>query len=300
MTRGVISASRLVATHARGAREELEDSGPAVAGSAPTTVEYIALGEGRSRIVSPADRNIERAALGLGPTDVALGLFGGLTADKRVLPILRSVRAARVRIPGLRLVVAGAPAPDMDLEALIAEAGLAESVTLLAPPDAAAFDRLIDAVDVSLNLRWPTALETSGPWLRALASGRPTITIALAHQTHVPALDPRTWQTWPGTPGQEPITVAVDILDEEHSLRLAIYRLAADANLRTSLGGAARRYWESEHSIARMTDDYVRVIERAASRPDPTIALPSALRPDPLSLTTALLAPFDGVSCGLR
>jgi hypothetical protein len=265
-----------------------------------TAVEYIALGEGRSRTLSAKDRTSERAALGLGPTDVALGLFGGLTADKRVLPILRSVHATRVRIPGLRLIVAGAPGPDMDLETLIADTGLTKSVTLLAPPDDAAFDRLIDAVDVSLNLRWPTALETSGPWLRALASGRPTITIALAHQSHVPALDPRTWQMWPGTLGQEPITVALDILDEEHSLRLAIYRLAADADLRRSLGGAARRYWESEHSIARMTDDYVRVIERAAARPDPKAALPAALRPDPLALTASLLTPLNGVSCGLR
>ena len=29
------------------------------------------------------------------------------------------------------------------------------------------------ACDVSLNLRWPTARETSGPWLRALAAGTP-------------------------------------------------------------------------------------------------------------------------------
>src|SRR6185312_6461911 len=28
------------------------------------------------------------------------------------------------------------------------------------------------ACDVSINLRWPTAREMSGPWLRALAAGR--------------------------------------------------------------------------------------------------------------------------------
>ena len=33
----------------------------------------------------------------------------------------------------------------------------------------------------ALNLRWPTAREMSGPWLRALAAGRPTVIIDLAH-----------------------------------------------------------------------------------------------------------------------
>jgi hypothetical protein len=43
-----------------------------------------------------------------------------------------------------------------------------------------------------LNLRWPTALETSGPWLSCLAMSRPTVLIDLAHQGTCPTLDPRT------------------------------------------------------------------------------------------------------------
>jgi hypothetical protein len=49
------------------------------------------------------------------------------------------------------------------------------------------------ACDVTLNLRWPTARETSGPWLRALAAGRATVITDLVHLDDVPSLDPRTW-----------------------------------------------------------------------------------------------------------
>jgi hypothetical protein len=105
--------------------------------------------------------------------------------------------------------------------------GIARAVTMLPPPDTETFDRAIAAVDVTINLRWPSALETSGPWLRALAAARPTITTALAHLSHVPALDPQTWLPRPGNGQADPITVAVEILDEGHSLRRAMHRLGA-------------------------------------------------------------------------
>ena len=110
---------------------------------------------------------------------------------------------------------------------------------------------------MALNLRWPTAREISGPWLRCLAAGTPTVTIDLVHTADVPALDPRTWQAG----GPEPCTVAIDILDEAHSLRLAMKRLATDEQLRASLADAGRRYWAAHHSIEGMVEDYRALID---------------------------------------
>jgi len=180
----------------------------------------------------------------------------------------------------------------------------------------------IAACDVSLNLRWPTAREVSGPWLRALAAGRPTITIDLAHMVDVTALDPRTWKMnhaairdsqfatredrvrdaaadadhpnrEPRTANREPVTVAVDILDEDHSLRLAMRRLATDPELRASLGQAGRRYWEREHSLPRMVEDYERVIAEAATTPAPRVRLPAHLVNDGDRLLNDTLAQFS-------
>ena len=120
----------------------------------------------------------------------------------------------------------------------------------------------------------------SGPWLRALAAGLPTVTIDLAHMADVPSLDPRTWRLRPtgsGTGTIPPVTVAIDILDEDHSLRLAMRRLASDAALRAELGAAGRRYWDDEHSDARMVEDYRRVLAVAAARPAPEAARPAHL-----------------------
>jgi hypothetical protein len=135
------------------------------------------------------------------------------------------------------------------------------------------------ACDVSLNLRWPTAREMSGPWLRALAAGLPTVIVDLAHLADVPSLDPRTWRIRPGSGirDPDPVTIAIDILDEDHSLRLAMRRLASDAALRARVGAAGLRYWDREHSMPRMIEDYRRIIAAAAAHPAPAVALPAHL-----------------------
>ena len=137
----------------------------------------------------------------------------------------------------------------------------------------------IAACDATLNLRWPTAGEISGPWLRCLALGLPTVIVDLAHLADVPSLDPRTWQTHGGQ-SAAPVCIAVDILDEDHSLALAMRRLAAQPAFRERLGHAAADYWRREHTVERMVDDYRGLIARALAAPTPAAALPPHLRDD--------------------
>jgi glycosyltransferase involved in cell wall biosynthesis len=206
--------------------------------------------------------------LGIGDDSLVFGVFGGLTPEKRVPQVLSAFTAVLPYAPNARLLLAGAPASHYDVAADVRRYGLQSLVTITGylETDAALTDA-VAAADVALNLRWPTAREMSGPWLRALAAGVPTVTIDLWHTGHVPSLDPRTWQPNGDVPGDAPVTIALDILDEDHSLRLAMRRLASDAALRRSLGAAGRAYWEREHSVERMLDDYRHLLPNAAARP---------------------------------
>jgi hypothetical protein len=144
-------------------------------------------------------------------------------------------------------------------------------------------------------LRWPSAGETSASWLRALAAGRPTIVTALAQHADVPVLDPRTWTTCcasPSTPPQPAVAVAIDPLDEGHSMVLALKRLGADAALRAALGASAHACWRRDHTIDRMAGDYEAVITEAAALPPPAAALPPHLRADGLEGARETLAAF--------
>ena len=91
------------------------------------------------------------------------------------------------------------------------------------------------------------------------------------------------------------IAVAVDILDEDHSLGLAMRRLASDPDLRRQLGERGRRYWESGRTVRHMVDGMDRAIRLAANLPAPERPLPEPLRPDPFGLARRLAAPC-GVS----
>jgi hypothetical protein len=206
-------------------------------------------------------------------------------------------------VPSLRFA---ATAEHYDLFADIVRWRLEQSTTVTGYLDEGdEFDACIASCDVGMNLRWPTAREISGPWLRCLAAGKPTIIIDLVHLTSVPSVDPRTWQpnnTVCGSgdgalPG--PICVAIDILDEAHSLKLAMHRLAIDAGLRAALGSAARAYWFEEHSFEAMVSDYLRLIPAAASTDASMTRLPEHLIDDGDRRLRELLQPF-GVPCPLR
>jgi len=310
MTRLVVEASRLTAVHAAPMARELKTELPHAAITSIRLAHGTPVTEGQVR----RSRGRVRGTYGLSNDSVVFGVFGGLTPEKRIPPILEAFAAVLPYAPAAHLLLAGAAARHYDVGADVRDRGLGSRVTITGYLDTdEALTECIAACDVSLNLRWPTAREMSGPWLRALAAGRPTITIDLAHLVDVPSLDPRTWRTNPGSglrdpgsgasgsephwdphsripepasripqpgsriPDPEAVTVAIDILDEHHSLRLAMRRLATDQQLRASLGAAGQRYWEREHSMPRMLEDYDRILADAAGRPAPSVTLPQHL-----------------------
>ena len=273
MVRSLIEASRLVAVHGEATRRGLLESIPANSEADPAE-KIVAVRLGHGDPVS-ADRRQRarrevRAALGIADDAVLFGLFGGLTPEKRIPQVLAAMQALVPYAPSARLLLAGAPAAHYDVHAGIAN-GLRDRVTVTGYLAESELTDYLAACDVSLNLRWPTARETSGAWLRALAAGVPTIITDLIHLGGVPSLDPRTWtEHGPSALGSyspKPVCVAIDILDEDHSLRLAMRRLAQDAELRERLGRAGRAWWEREHSLEVMVEDYVQLIASAAARP---------------------------------
>jgi glycosyltransferase involved in cell wall biosynthesis len=290
MRRTVIESALLVGVHSRGGLRELQESWP----SRPMA--HIALGEGAT--AAPGASARFRAAHGMPSDAVLFGVFGALTEEKRIGPVLRAFVAAHALHPSARLVLAGWPDPALRIPELIESRGLNGVVSVITGLADAAFEEAIAAMDVCVCLRWPTAGEMSGPWLRALANARPTIITDLAHLSHVPTLDPRTWKrnapAIDGSVGDDDraAAIAVDVLDEEHSLRLAMARLAVDAELRDRVGRAGRAYWEEEHTVGKMVSDYELAIARAVTLPMPAAPLPPHLRPDPIDRARAILAPF--------
>jgi hypothetical protein len=122
---------------------------------------------------------------------------------------------------------------------------------------------LLNNADIVIAVHWPPADELTVA-LAGMAAGRAVIVLETESTAGWPALDPQTWQPR-GWNGQSPIVVSIDPRDEEHSLALALRRLAADAQLRASLGTAAHGWWRQHATLEHAVHAWRSILEEAVT-----------------------------------
>jgi glycosyltransferase involved in cell wall biosynthesis len=276
LRRAAVTAARALAVHSPGLADELRPE-------LPPGVPLVTIPMG-TRPHAPRGR----APVENRPTIAA---FGGVTPEKRVPQLLRAFSRAVEAAPSAHLLLVGETRDYYDVAADARALGIGSRVTITGYVPEPHLDDWIEAADVCVCLRWPTSRETSASWLRCLAAGKATVTTDLVHTVDVPSLDPRTWErqwawsagdtAYAGEGAPAPVCVAVDILDEDHSLGLALRRLAADADLRARLGAAGRRWWDARYTLPHMVAGYEQALAAALdapAQPPGADSLPAHLR----------------------
>lgn len=172
---------------------------------------------------------------------VLLGSFGQMTAEKQIDAALRAFSRVRTTHPDAHYLLVGEPRPDVDLDHLVSELGLAGFVHRVGRVnDLSEFEDWIHTADVVVNLRQPTVGETSGVALRALAVARPLIVY-----NH-------------GWYGELPEDAAVKVAPgDDDALYRAMERLIASVELRRSMGVAGQDYIQRHCLPARVARAYV-------------------------------------------
>lgn len=156
--------SRAVVVHNRWAAERLQSFGVAT----PVHVVPHPFEEWDMRSAGPPPANV-------------IGLFGFLTSAKRSEVVLRAFADARRIRPDLQLLVVGEPAPNIDVAQLAGE-----GITFTGYVDDAQFAAYYGRVAKLVNLRYPTAGETSGTLIRAFEAGRPVAVSDYAQFAELP------------------------------------------------------------------------------------------------------------------
>ncbi len=188
-----------------------------------------------------------RAKLGIRPDDFVVACLGLLTREKQIDTVARAVARAASSLPGVRLLLVG-PVPDrVRLESHLARLGVAERTVVTGRVPLEELAAHIEAVDLAVHLRYPTARETSAALLRVLAQGRPVVMSDHEHLADVP----------------EEAVVRADLVDEEGDVTRAILRLSGNAPARRALGAAAREFARREHSPDRTLAAYEDALEKA-------------------------------------
>jgi len=152
---------------------------------------------------------------------------------------------------------------------------------LAGPPDA-----------IVESLRWPVDGSALADALAGFAAARPVIVFDCTETADWPSIDPHDWRQ--RSPA-DPICVAIDPRDEDHSRRVAIARLNDDSALRQRLGAAAQAWWRAHATVDIAAAAFDEVLKEARSLAPPR--RPSDWPPhaadDGTRLTRDLLAPFD-------
>ena len=267
MRQVVLDSSRSVLVHNSWLADELRLESPEL------PVEVVEMGvpdppQGQSAGAEVRHRH------GVPDAAVLFAAFGKVTPEKRISQTLHALATLEHEAPPWHLLLCGEPVDYYDATREAQRLGIGHRVSLTGYITDDEMPAYFSAADVCVCLRWPSSRETSASWLRYLAAGKPTIITDLVHLSDVPSLDPRNWKVT-GCPAGfdardrsiDPACVSIDILDEDHSLALAVARLAVDTTLRASLGGAARRLWDKRFTLGRMAAGYGRAIESARRTP---------------------------------
>lgn len=241
-----VEAARLVAVHngfmARAVREEAPEVEVV---TLPMPVRPLPVADGAAASL--------RARLGFAPDDVVVGCFGLLTPEKRVETIARAVARVAAALPSLRLLLVGATPDPAWLQALLERVGVAPRTAVAGRVPFEELGAHLEAADLAVHLRYPTARETSAALLRLLAQGRPVVIADLEHQAAIP----------------EEAALRVDVADEEGEVTRALLRLGERPDLRARLGRAAAAWAAREHSFARAAEAWVQALARCAALPAP-------------------------------
>ncbi len=171
-----------------------------------------------------------RARLGIPPAAPLLGSFGFQTPIKRTEVAIRAL--ARRELAGAHLVIVGDVSPILDLEGEARRAGVAQRVHQAGYLGYEEFEAAIAACDLAVNLRYPTAGETSASLLRVLAVGQPTAVSDYAQFGDLP----------------DGVVLKVPLgEDEVEALANEAARALADPGRLAAMGEAARDYVRREH-----------------------------------------------------
>jgi len=172
-----------------------------------------------------------RQRLGIAPDTPLIGSMGFQTPIKRTDQVIAAL--GRPGMEQAHLLIAGEVSPVLDFASAAEDAGAADRVHTMGFLDFEEFEQAIAACDLCVNLRYPTAGETSASLLRVLAVGRPAIVSDYAHSAELP----------------DDVVVKIPLGEGEvDELAQRVGDLLADRPRLAQMSQAARRYIQLDHA----------------------------------------------------
>lgn len=203
-----------------------------------------------------------RRSLGIARDTWVIASFGFVTQSKRIPTLLSAFKRMLALAPNAQCLIVGEDHWKWSVAPLIEQLGLKNRVRITGYTTERDFFRYLKAVDVVVNLRYPTAGETSGTLIRALGAGKPVIVSDHGQFGELP--DDTCLKVSPGP-------------DEEKQLYACLRALAYRPALRERLSERARSWTRTECEISRSAARYLAFAERIIGQQRRTRLTPRTL-----------------------
>jgi glycosyltransferase involved in cell wall biosynthesis len=236
----LVRRSRLTLVHSSAARDEILERCPGA------SVRRVRMGIPLPRVVS---REEARTRLGIPLDELLIASFGLVTPEKRIPTALRAL--ARLEASGVdaRYVLVGDRVPHYDPMSDARGLGIAEKVRCLGRVADEEFLLYAFAADLCLNLRYPSAGETSATLLRLLACGRPVMVTDQIQARDLP----------------DSIVARSSLEGDEDGLYCDLRDLIRSDERRRELSKSAREWVEANSSPEVMVRDYLEALSPLAA-----------------------------------
>jgi glycosyltransferase involved in cell wall biosynthesis len=188
-----------------------------------------------------------RKKYGLPADDFVIVSVSRLAYNKRLDLAVQVLHDVVREHPQTRLILVGEGHLSRQAEKLIRRYRLQDNVLRTGFVSAQAYLDYIDLADAAIDIRYPTAGETSGGSLRLLQSGKPIVASAQGFFVELPP--------------ECCFVIAVEA-EEQSMIRDALLKLIRDPDLRRRMGQAARAYALRNLTREQAADGYVEFVGR--------------------------------------
>ena len=183
-------------------------------------------------------------SLGISPEGYILASFGLVTPEKRISMVLQALTRLRAQGINVRYLVVGATVDHYDAQAEAISLGVENAVQFTGRVSADHFWRYACAADICLNLRYPSAGETSATLLHLLACGRPVMVTEQLHSEDFP----------------QKVVARTQLEGDADGLYCDLMDLLLNFPLRRELSENAHQFISCEHTVDVMVNDYLEAL----------------------------------------
>jgi glycosyltransferase involved in cell wall biosynthesis len=228
----LVRGSRLTLVHSSSSRDEILERCPGA------SVRRVRMG---IPLPPPLSREEARRRLGIPLDELILASFGLVTPEKRIPTALRAVAKLEASGISARYVLVGDRVAHYDPLSDARRIGIADRVRWTGRVSDEEFLLHAFAADICLNLRYPSAGETSATLLRLLACGRPVVVTDQVQACDLPRA----------------VVARSSLLGDEDGLYCDLMDLIRSEGRRRDLSRRSREWASAEASPEVMVRDYL-------------------------------------------